>query len=66
VLEISRDRRITIKSLASDSAHWPDKIGSVRLIGGGKLKFTRDQDGLHVTLPEKFSGKMAFSLRIRS
>ena len=31
-----------------------------------KLKFTRDETGLHVTLPEKFTGKTAFALRFRS
>jgi hypothetical protein len=38
----------------------------VRLVGGGKLKFTRDETGLHVSLPEKFAGKIAFALKIRS
>ena len=47
-------------------ADVPGKIGSVRLVGGGKLKFTRDPGGLHVSLPEKFNGKTAFALKIRS
>ena len=54
VLEIPPDGKVTVKSLAANSEYWPDKIGSVRLVGGGKLKFTRDENGLHVTLPEKF------------
>jgi len=66
VLEIPADGKITIKSLASNSPNWPGKIGSVRLVGGGKLKFARDENGLHVSLPEKFTGKIAFALRIRS
>jgi hypothetical protein len=60
---------VTIKSLAAGSDKWPGKIGSVRLVGGGwwnKLKFTRDDNGLHVSLPEKFNGKIAFALKIRS
>ncbi|HEY3761743.1 MAG TPA: alpha-L-fucosidase [Verrucomicrobiae bacterium] len=69
VLAIPADGKVTIKSLASGAANWPGKIGSVRLVGsgwfGGKLKFTRDGDGLHVTLPKKFSGKIAFALKIR-
>jgi len=52
--------------LAGNSPNWPGKIGSVRLVGGGKLKFTRDETGLHVALPEKFTGKIAFALKIRS
>jgi hypothetical protein len=30
------------------------------------LKFTRDETGLHVTLPEKQLGKTAFALKIRA
>jgi alpha-L-fucosidase len=69
VLEIPKDGKVTIKSLATNSANWPGKIGSVRLVGGSwwsRLKFTRDEAGLHVSLPEKFDGKIAFALKIRS
>ena len=65
VLEIPLDGKVTVKSLAANSANWPGKIGSVRLVGGGKLKFTRDETGLHVSLPEKFDGKIALALKIR-
>jgi alpha-L-fucosidase len=66
VLEIPADGQVTVKSLASGAPNWPGEIGSVRLVGGGKLKFTRDETGLHVSLPEKFAGKIAFALKIRS
>ncbi|HLP76871.1 MAG TPA: alpha-L-fucosidase [Candidatus Paceibacterota bacterium] len=72
VLEIPMDGKVTIKSLAAGSDKYPGKIGSVRLVGsrswfgGGKLKFTRDANGLHVTLPEKFDRKTAFALKIHS
>jgi len=69
VLEIPQDGKVTVKALASNSKHWPGKIGSVRLVGGGwwnKLKFTRDEAGLRVMLPEKFDRKIAFALEIRS
>jgi alpha-L-fucosidase len=66
VLEIPKDGKVTVKSLAAGSDKWPGKIGSVRLVGGGKLKFTRDANGLHISLPEKFNGKIAFALKIRS
>jgi alpha-L-fucosidase len=65
-LEIPKDGQVTVKSLAANSAQWPGKISSVRLIGGGKLKFTRDENGLHVALPEKFEGKTALALKIES
>jgi len=66
VLEIPKDGKVTVKSLARGSLFWPGDIGSVRLVGGGKLKFTRDENGLHISLPEKFAGKIAFALKIRS
>jgi alpha-L-fucosidase len=71
VLEIPKDGKVTIKSLAAGSVNWPDKIGSVRLVGssgwfgGGKLKFTRDADGLHVSLPAKFAGQTALALKLQ-
>ena len=65
VLEIPKDGQVTIKSLASNSPDWPVRIGSVGLVGGGKMKFTRDEAGLHVALPEKIAGKTAFALTIK-
>ncbi len=65
VLEIPKDGDVIIKSLAANSPNWPGKIGSVQLVGGGKLKFTRNETGLHVSLPKKFDGQTAFALRIR-
>lgn len=46
-----------------------DKVKLVRgdrWSGDQKLKFTRDENGLHVSLPEKFDGQTAFALEIRS
>ena len=66
VLEIPTDGKVTIKSLAGNSPNWPGKIGSVRLVGLRELKFTRDENGLHVTLPEKMPCQFAFALQIQS
>jgi alpha-L-fucosidase len=66
VLEIPPDGKVTVKTLAAGCAPWAGKIGTVRLLGGGKLKFIRDATGLHVALPEKFNGKTALALSIRS
>ena len=68
VLEIPKDGKVTIQSLAINSKTWnfQQNVSSVQLVGGGKLKFTRDETGLHVSLPEKFDGKIAFALKIRS
>lgn len=65
VLEIPKDGMVLVKSLANDSPHWPGKIGRVRLVGGDDVTFTRDETGLHVSLPEQFNGKSAFALAIR-
>ena len=66
VLEIPADGKVTITSLGTDVANWPSKISDVRLVGGGKLKITRDESGLHISLPEKFDGKIAIALKIGS
>jgi alpha-L-fucosidase len=67
VLAIPADGKITIKSLAGDSPNWTGSIGSVRLLGvSGDLKFTRDENGLHLTLPEKLPSQVAFALQIQS
>jgi alpha-L-fucosidase len=67
VLALPADGEITIKSLADSSTNWPGKIGSVRQLGiSGKLKFTRDENGLHITLPEKQPSRIAFALKIQS
>jgi alpha-L-fucosidase len=67
VLEFPTDGTVTIKSLADNSPYWPGKIGSVHMLGAfGKLKFTRDETGLHVTLPKNPKGTIAFALKIKS
>jgi alpha-L-fucosidase len=66
VLDLPKDGRVTIKSLGVQSTNWPGKIRQVRLLGVGKLAFTRDEAGLHVSLPEIYEGKTALALKIRS
>jgi alpha-L-fucosidase len=65
VLEIPTDGKVTVKSLGSGSPHWTGAIRSVRLVGGDELKFTRDEAGLHVTLPAPNAGRIAFALGVR-
>ncbi len=65
VLAVPAERQVTIKSLAGNSDLWPGKIRSVRLLGKtGKLQFTRDDQGLHLTLPEKGLSPIAIALKI--
>jgi alpha-L-fucosidase len=65
VLGIPTDGQVTVKALAAGSLYWPGEINKVRLAGGGKLKFTRDATGLHVTLPKDYAGTIALALKIR-
>jgi alpha-L-fucosidase len=55
-------KRLTIKSLAEGSAHAPGKIERVELLGSPKpLEFTRDAQGLNLTLPDGRSSGYAFT-----
>jgi alpha-L-fucosidase len=65
VLAFPSDGKVTIQLLAENSALWPGKIGGVRMLGvRGKLKFVRDDKGLHVALPDKKPCDIAFALTI--
>jgi alpha-L-fucosidase len=66
VLAWPAEGKVTIKSLAENSPHWPGRIGSVRLLGGGQLNFTRDAGGLTIAFPEKKPDEIAFALKIKS
>ena len=59
------DGVITVKSLAEGSKLHDKKIKSVELLGYGKVKFTRDSDGLKVVLPENAPKSVAPVLRIK-
>ena len=60
------DGRLTIRSLAQGSAHYPHEIGRIELLGGnGPLPFTREPDGLVVSLPARPTEFVA-TLRIAS
>jgi alpha-L-fucosidase len=60
------DGKITVKSLAAGSAHYPGEIGQVELLGaGGALSFARDASGLVVNLPERKPNEYAYALKIQ-
>ncbi len=68
VLEIPKDGKITVKSLCNRSDYWPTKINQVKLVGSSwwsGLKYTRDENGLHILLPKEFNGKTALALKIK-
>ena len=59
------DGAITVKSLGEDVQFSTKGIKSVALVGSKeKLEWTRDADGLHVTLPEDRPCDNAFTLKI--
>jgi alpha-L-fucosidase len=65
ILAFPEDGRITIKSLAQNSPLWQDKIGDVKVLGvREKMKFTRDENGLQVSLPGKKPCDTALVLKI--
>ncbi|HWI60147.1 MAG TPA: alpha-L-fucosidase, partial [Bacillota bacterium] len=65
VLAFPADGKVTIQSLAENCPHWTGKLGSVRMLGvRGKLQYSRDANGLSVTLPEKRPCDIAFALKI--
>jgi alpha-L-fucosidase len=56
---------VTIKALAANSPQWPGKISRVKMLGSsGKLKFARDENGLHLDLPKSLPSQIAVSLQI--
>jgi alpha-L-fucosidase len=58
------DGKAVIKSLAENSEHFPKKIGKIKLLGAGNVKYTRDSSGLTVQLPDKQPNDFAWALEI--
>ncbi len=65
VLAWPESKQVFIKSLAKDSELYSGKIGSVELLGYGKVKFSRTAEGLVIQLPEKQLNKIAPVLKIK-
>ena len=59
-------RSVTVASLGTHLRLYPGEVGEVRLLGEERpLRWTRDEGGLHVDLPERLPGEHAPALRIR-
>jgi alpha-L-fucosidase len=57
--------KVSIKSLASKSPHYPGEIGSVQMLGSAaKLDFARDENGVALTLPGNGNSIYATALKI--
>jgi alpha-L-fucosidase len=65
VLNFPKDNQVIIKSLANNLAYHPGAIRSVQILGDpAPLNFTRDESGLHVTLPDQKPSDIAFAVKI--
>jgi alpha-L-fucosidase len=54
VLGWPADGKVSIKSLATNNATYPRKIGSVEMLGGhGRLEFRQEAEALTIKLPAK-------------
>jgi alpha-L-fucosidase len=59
------DGKVTIKTLAAGSTHYPREVGRVELLGSkGPLTFARDADGLVVNVPEQKPNEYAYVFKI--
>ena len=59
------DGKLTIRTLASGSPHYPREVGRVELLGAaGPLPFERGAEGLVVTLPPDKPSEYAYALKI--
>jgi len=66
-LDWPSDGKLTIATLAKDRPDYPKRIGRVELLGSpGALPFTREANGLLITLPNTKPNEYAFVLKIRA
>lgn len=59
------DKQVLIKSLAVQSDLYPEEISRVELLGYGRVKFTRTEQGLKVILPDASLNAIVPVLRIK-
>lgn len=65
VLSWPKERQVLIKSLAAGSPLFPDKISKVELLGWGKVKFVRTEQGILIDLPDRQVNKIAPVFKIK-
>lgn len=65
VLAWPEEKQVMIKSLATGSEWYPEKINRIDLLGYGKVSFTRTDQGLVINMPDKQVNKIAPVFRIR-
>jgi len=66
ILGIAPEKKVHIKSLKSTfEISSGDEISRIELLGHGKVKFTRDREGLHIDLPKKLPNQVAPVFKIK-
>ena len=64
-LKWPEDGKVTVKTLAQGGEHYPEEIASVVMLGSdAKLTWNRDENGLHVELPETHPSEYAYVLKV--
>lgn len=64
VLAPTTEGTVLIRSLAAGSGTYPDQVASVHLLGTGPATFSREPDGLRITLPDGAPAGALHSFRI--
>lgn len=59
-----QNSQVLIKSLATNNPQQTGKIENIELLGHGKVDFTRDSDGLKVSLPSQKPCEHAYTLKL--
>lgn len=66
VLGISPNKKLLIKSLSTEiEVSDKNKIDSIELIGYGRIKFTRDKEGVHINLPDTLPNNVALVFKVK-
>jgi alpha-L-fucosidase len=58
------DGKAVIKSLAKGAPAFPKNVARVELLGAGQVKYTQDEQGLTVYLPDHKPNDFAYALKI--
>jgi alpha-L-fucosidase len=60
----SAQQQVAIRPLSTNSEQKIGNIENVELLGAGKVEFTRDEEGLKITLPQQKPCEHAYTLKI--
>ncbi|MEM9940063.1 MAG: alpha-L-fucosidase [Planctomycetota bacterium] len=64
-LKWPEDGKVSVKTLAQGSDHFPEEITSIVMLGSdSEIEYSRDEKGLHVQLPGERPSEYAYVLKI--